>query len=162
MFDFGLAPGTFFGYAFGAKILIFSKLMQLFFEIHGFLLRGWLSCLAGLAELAGRAEGRKVKEGREEGGGGKGGGRRTTEEEGERGRKEEKEERKEEVATFSMSVFGCASVCSVRFVGETIFRHVCEVENQNNFPPRTVRDEETVQNLRKKRDRFWLCQRLKK
>ena len=58
--------------------------MQLVFEIYGFLLRGWLGCLAELAELAGWAEGTKKKEGK---GGrrrrkGEEGGRRTRREEG--------------------------------------------------------------------------------
>ena len=83
--DFGLAPETFFGHGFGQKIQFFSKLRQFFFEIHGFLLRGWLGRLAELAELAGWAEKRKRKEDeKEEGGGGRGeeGGRRRRREEG--------------------------------------------------------------------------------
>ena len=108
--DFGLAPETFFGHGFGQKIQIFSKLRQFFFEIHGFLLRGWLGCLAELAELVGWAEERKRKEGKGGGRRRKGEGRRTKEEEGGRGRKEEKEGRKEEVATLCVSVFGCAGV----------------------------------------------------
>ena len=90
--DFGLAPETFFGHGFGQKIQIFSKLRQFFFEIHGFLLRGWLGRLAELAELAGWAEKRKRKEDeKEEGGGGRGeeGGRRRRREEG-AGRKRKK------------------------------------------------------------------------
>ena len=65
--------------------MFFWKLLRFFFlKVHNFLLRGWLGCLAELAELVGWAEGRKRKEGKREGEGGRGeeGGRRRRREEG--------------------------------------------------------------------------------
>ena len=74
------------------KIQFFFQLMTFFFEICGFLLRGWLGRLTELVGLAGWAEGRKRKEDeKEDGGGGRGeeGGRRRRREEG-AGRKRKK------------------------------------------------------------------------
>ena len=93
-------------------------------------MRGWLGCLAELAELASWAEGRKRKEGK---GGGRGrkGRRKEDEGRGDRKRQEEREEgRKKERGTLCMSGFGCAGVYFVGFKGETIFSYFCEVKTK--------------------------------